>query len=213
VKNRSEKGGAREHRRREILNAATKAFADKGYHPTTIEEISKAVKLAKGTLYLYFSGKEALFLAVIEDGVQRMVELIDETSHLRGSIHERLTILLNGLLMFHWERQDFFRLFIKEAATLEKNSQDELRRRCMLLHEALLSHLDRIMGKAIEQGELRKIDPSTLSTLFLAIVHSLSYRGLCCATLPDFAASAPLIVDCFLHGVQAEAKKPEIFRG
>ncbi len=83
----------------------------------------------------------------------------------------------------------------------------------MLLHEDLLSHLDRIMRKAIDQGELRKIDPSTLSTLFLAIVHSLSYRGLCRATLPDFAASAPLIVDCFLYGVQPEAKKPEIIDG
>jgi len=205
VRTANQKGELKEHRRREILSAAAKAFAEKGYHPTTIEEISETVDLAKGTIYLYFPSKEALFLAVIEDGVQRMVELIDEAANLRGRIQERLTTLLNAMLIFHWENQDFFRLFIKEASALERNSQDDLRSKCVRLHEMLLAHLNRIMGQGIQQGELRSMDPSTLSTLFLAIVHALSYRGLRNATLPAFASSAPLIVDCFLSGVQARA--------
>jgi AcrR family transcriptional regulator len=48
-----------EFRRSEILAAATKVFATKGFVATRMEDIAKAARLAKGTLYLYFQSKDA----------------------------------------------------------------------------------------------------------------------------------------------------------
>jgi AcrR family transcriptional regulator len=55
---------AKEARRAQILAAALRCFARRGYHATTIEEIVAESGLARGTLYLYYPGKEALYLAL-----------------------------------------------------------------------------------------------------------------------------------------------------
>lgn len=52
-------------KRTEILNFATDLFMTKGYEPTTVNMILKAIGIAKGTFYYYFDSKEALMDAVI----------------------------------------------------------------------------------------------------------------------------------------------------
>jgi len=44
-------------------------FAERGYAATRLEDIAQRAGVSKGTLYLYFSSKEALFKAVIEEGI------------------------------------------------------------------------------------------------------------------------------------------------
>src|SRR5580692_6845731 len=53
-------------RRTDILAAAKKVFARKGYHATTIADIAKAAKLSYGSIYWYFDSKDALFHALLE---------------------------------------------------------------------------------------------------------------------------------------------------
>ncbi len=60
------KQDAKELRRRQILDAAVATFAARGYDKTTMEDIRVASDVSKGTLYLYFHSKEALFAAVVE---------------------------------------------------------------------------------------------------------------------------------------------------
>jgi AcrR family transcriptional regulator len=54
----------RDEREQQILDAALAVFAQKGYGDTRIGDIANAVGIAKGTIYLYFESKEALFEAV-----------------------------------------------------------------------------------------------------------------------------------------------------
>ena len=59
------KSDPKEERRREILMAALAAFSEKGYDKTTVEDIVRASGLSKGTLYWYFTNKEAIFTALV----------------------------------------------------------------------------------------------------------------------------------------------------
>lgn len=52
-------------KRTEILNFAADLFMTKGYEPTTVNMVLKAVGIAKGTFYYYFDSKEAVMDAVI----------------------------------------------------------------------------------------------------------------------------------------------------
>lgn len=54
-------------RRAELLAAARTSFAERGYHETTVEDITRAAGVAKGTFYLYFQEKREIFLAIIRD--------------------------------------------------------------------------------------------------------------------------------------------------
>jgi AcrR family transcriptional regulator len=58
---------ARAARREQILAAAAECFARAGYHATTVADIAEAAGLSKGTPYLYFPSKEALFIALYEE--------------------------------------------------------------------------------------------------------------------------------------------------
>ncbi len=53
-------------RRERILRAAVACFARRGYHQTTMEDITAAAGIAKGAPYVYFDGKEAVFLALYD---------------------------------------------------------------------------------------------------------------------------------------------------
>jgi AcrR family transcriptional regulator len=58
---------ARAARRDQIIAAAAECFARSGYHVTTMADIAEAAGVSKGTPYLYFAGKEALFIALYEE--------------------------------------------------------------------------------------------------------------------------------------------------
>ena len=58
---------ARAARRDQIIAAAAECFTRSGYHVTTMADIAEAAGVSKGTPYLYFPGKEALFIALYEE--------------------------------------------------------------------------------------------------------------------------------------------------
>ncbi|WP_428927711.1 TetR/AcrR family transcriptional regulator [Marinibacterium sp. SX1] len=67
-------GGKRRQRRKdarpaEIIAAAMELWKDKGFAATRLEDVARGAGVAKGTIYLYFASKEALFEAAVEDRV------------------------------------------------------------------------------------------------------------------------------------------------
>jgi TetR/AcrR family fatty acid metabolism transcriptional regulator len=53
-------------RRTQILDAATRVFAEKGLHRATIKDVARAAGIADGTIYNYFANKDALLLGILE---------------------------------------------------------------------------------------------------------------------------------------------------
>jgi AcrR family transcriptional regulator len=77
--------GVRERRDREagqrretILAAGRDLFLRQGYERTTMPQIAAAAELAPGTLYLYFPGKGALYLELLAEGYQQLLERLRE---------------------------------------------------------------------------------------------------------------------------------------
>ena len=70
-----------EHRRQELVEAATAVFIRQGYASTRVADIATAAGVAKGTVYEYFPSKEEVFLAVfasVNEGITRRIEEVDE---------------------------------------------------------------------------------------------------------------------------------------
>ncbi len=72
----------REKTRQKLLDAAREAFAAKGYHDAKIEDIARAAKVGKGTFYLYFSDKRAVFVELVDSLFLRL-----RSSILRVDVH------------------------------------------------------------------------------------------------------------------------------
>jgi AcrR family transcriptional regulator len=65
-----------EDRPREICAAALEVFADKGFAAARVDEIARRAGISKGTLYLYFEDKEALFRAVVRETVAPNIDVV-----------------------------------------------------------------------------------------------------------------------------------------
>lgn len=65
-------------KRRRILDAALRTFAERGYHGTTVPEVAQAARVGTGTLYRYFDTKEQLVNEVYRDAKQRLREALLE---------------------------------------------------------------------------------------------------------------------------------------
>ena len=63
--------------KRKIFETSMRLFAEKGYDGTSIEEITSAVGVAKGTLYYHFSSKEEIFNFLIEEGMKLLKNSIN----------------------------------------------------------------------------------------------------------------------------------------
>jgi AcrR family transcriptional regulator len=63
---------ARAERRRQILDAAKHVFADAGYHGASIGAIIERAAIARGTFYLYFESKEAVFGALLDEAMHAL---------------------------------------------------------------------------------------------------------------------------------------------
>ena len=63
-------------RRQQILDAAIWVFARKGYRRASISDVIERAGVARGTFYLYFDGKEQIFLAIVEDFHARVTRAI-----------------------------------------------------------------------------------------------------------------------------------------
>lgn len=69
-------------RRREIIDAAVKLFAERGYQETTVQDIAAAADVATGSVYIYYASKDALLHAINErfyEGLtERMSDIVEQ---------------------------------------------------------------------------------------------------------------------------------------
>jgi len=65
-------------RRRQILEAATKCFAQYGFHGTSIARLCKAAGMSPGHIYHFFENKEAIVAALIEHKLERELAIVDQ---------------------------------------------------------------------------------------------------------------------------------------
>ncbi|MBS7699122.1 MULTISPECIES: TetR/AcrR family transcriptional regulator [unclassified Chelatococcus] len=89
-------------KRRDILNGARQVFRANGFDGASMGDIAKAAGVSKGTLYVYFDSKEALFRALIDidrrDAAERLFDLDEADPDVRGVL-SRLGIRFIGMMI------------------------------------------------------------------------------------------------------------------
>src|SRR2546428_7740214 len=83
----------------EIISAALEVFTDRGFAATKLEEVARRAGVTKGTIYLYFENKEALFKALIR---QTIVPVIAQGEELAKSFTGSARDLFERLVREYW---------------------------------------------------------------------------------------------------------------
>lgn len=143
---------ARQERVEAILAAALDVFSEKGFAPARLEDVAARAGIAKGTIYLYFPSKEALFEALIRSGIAAPIAAMEaRLLALDGSTE----VLLRAL--FAWLRQEVLGTRRVEIARLVLSEAPRFPELARLYHEEVVSRglrlVRRIAERARERGE------------------------------------------------------------
>jgi AcrR family transcriptional regulator len=108
VKERKEREKAA--RREAILEAAKTVFAEKGLLAATIDEIAERAELGKGTIYLYFKSKEAMYIPLVDEGLARLAHRFSQVIDPSGPADDNLRRLCDAYYRFYRDEPHYFKL-------------------------------------------------------------------------------------------------------
>lgn len=195
----------KEARPDEIIAAATAVFIERGYGAARMEEIATRAQVSKGTLFVYFETKEALFRAVARAALASNLSRLHQ---LAADPALPLEELIPGLLKTaagaaETEVVAIARLLVAEARffpDLPRAWHDEVVSKVL----GLLTHA---IGAAQDRGEVRSGDPRLLAFSILGpMLAGVLFRDVFAATdaeLPDLRALAEQHASVVLHGLIA----------
>ncbi|NLI13389.1 TetR/AcrR family transcriptional regulator [Pelotomaculum propionicicum] len=158
-----------------ILNTAAGIFAHKGYHQTTVDEIARALGVAKGTIYYHFKNKEELYLAIIREGVYLLEEQMRLDISGAGTAAGKIKKLIRGMLAFIEDKKDLVFLFLKELYGTNIQREDLAK-----MISASLGLIQAVIEEGVKDGSLKKVDPeittrSLFGMIIISALHYISY--------------------------------------
>lgn len=151
-------------RRQEIVQAAIKIFSRRGFDAARAEDIAHAAKIAKGTLYLYFRSKEALYSAVIAHAVAELQRLSAQSIEAADTFPEKLAAAIAIRLRFWTEHEALYRLLITLGREPKHRRQT---------NDLLRSGQQHLLGLFTEGATAGEIVPSEYGQLAWAILDNI----------------------------------------
>jgi AcrR family transcriptional regulator len=118
--------GQTEKKRQQVLLGARRVFLRDGFDATRMELVAKEAGVSKGTLYNYFSSKEALLSAVVQDRCRSMREGIFSLDQAQGPPEAVLQMVGTQFLstLLHPEQMSMFRHLVALAPRMPQLGQD-----------------------------------------------------------------------------------------
>ena len=107
-------------RRKQILDAATQVFAEKGFHRATIKEIARVAGIADGTIYTYFTSKTEVLLGILHrlnESAQREQDLMPQTGQ---DLRAFFTAYLRQRMAVVWPNAEVFQAVLPEMLVNEE---------------------------------------------------------------------------------------------
>lgn len=145
--------------RHELLAISQRAFAADGYAGTSLSRISELVGIQKASLYYHFPSKEALYLAVMEEIIKDLRQLVAEARLGEGDFSSRIDRL--GLLVIDYlaTNVDVGRLLAREMVGggpyMKSGGSDDV--------AATLAVITGFLELGMQAGEFRRQDPKQLA--------------------------------------------------
>ncbi len=164
-----------------ILDIAASLFVDHGYEGISMREIADACQLSKAGLYYHFIDKEDLFLAVLNDHLSSLEELLEKISAKSANTRDALTSFVRGVFtQLPINHRSIFRLAQTDLARIEQTKRTVFSQR---YHEKFLAPLAEIIENGVSTRQIKHIDSHLGVWALLGLIY------------PFFNTALPLQLD------------------
>jgi AcrR family transcriptional regulator len=192
-----------ERRRKEILEAAARVFADQGYDSATTRDIAEAVDMGESTLYNYFQNKREILLAIIDLKRAEMDEFLSGSSQVED--RQGLIELIDRGMIIWLSRVPFTRTMFGEAWR-DPEIFTILQQRLERLFNLIKGYLD----NHVEAGHFRPIQTDLTARMILGMFVSIQlpvlFGSQAIPTLSERRQSAEAMADLLLAGISEHPK-------
>jgi AcrR family transcriptional regulator len=171
-------------RQRQILECAKRVFARRGFHAANVSHICAEAGIGRGTLYLYFANKKAVFTAIIGQVLARVQALVvaqrDSAYPPPESLRKRQVIRwsadrLRRLFEVVFEDETTLRILLREAVGLDVDIEKLLGEIDDVLIGLVAGDLEAAQAAGIVRGDL---DPRLTATLMVGGAEKLALSAL-----------------------------------
>lgn len=189
----------KEERRQEILEAALRAFGEKGYDKTSVNDIVKASGLSKGTLYWYFENKQAIFIALVRRvfddmwGVfgKVMTEISDLPPPERmRRMFESMHLMVDEISQYSGLYSDFF---------TQAWQQQPIREVLLEAYQHYITDFEAVIEEGIRDGYFRQVDARLVATTIAGALDGYWFQQLLGAGKAD--ETVELFGDLMIRGL------------
>ncbi len=141
-----------EFRHAEILEAARKVFAEKGYTRASVEDIAHAAGIAKGTLYLYYPSKHDIYREALKRGLGALCDELEAKVKAENNCEAKVRAFISAKLTWFEQNHDLFKIYYAEYA--------DAMRQPPYLHQDFKGFHERqmkLLKGALNEGIFRKV--------------------------------------------------------
>lgn len=202
----SEKIGRKEREylthRKEILRAAEKVFAAKGFFHSTMSEIAEAAEFGTGTLYKYFKSKGDLYFTLIDEKTEEINRLVKDELTRKAASRDRIEGALRLQFEFIEQNRDFFRIYISERNRFEWTVKDDLGKG---IHDKMVKYigvLAQVIEEGVEEGELKPLNSLDMAHALVGITNSFVFEWLMSSEIYPLISKIDTVLEIFMRGAQ-----------
>lgn len=191
---------AREARRAQIKETALEVFAERGYHQTSVSDLVAAAGVARGTFYLYFDSKDAIFLELLDDLTAHLRANIVgvDTSSGAAPLLEQLRATVERILQTVVSNRPLTRIIFREAVGLH----DAVDERLGAFDDELHGYVAGSLRVARQLGAVHVRDPDVSAACVVGSLRELVYRLVVVSDADlDVAEVASAVVDHHMLGL------------
>lgn len=154
--------------RKKLLDAAERIFGERGFHDTSIADITRAAGVGLGTFYVYFPSKEAIFVELVKDMGHEMRRRLHEASAAAPDRARAEEAGFRAFFDFVAQHPNLYRI-VREC---EFVAPQEYRAWYQRLAERYRARLT----EAMEAGEFRRLDPELVAYCLMGMGDFLGMR-------------------------------------
>lgn len=157
-----------EFRRAEILEAARRVCAARGFHDMTVDEIAAHAGMAKGTVYLYFRSKHEIYWAMLDAIVTDLALRLQDEMRKGHTLEDQVYRLVATHMRYFEEHRDLLRLYLAEVNSISARPP-RFRENFEKVYFDNLRLLEDALAQAVRRGEV----PSTRLDLAALMVFDV----------------------------------------
>ena len=141
-------------RREQIVGAAMRVFAEKGFRRATTREVARAAGVSEGTIYNYFEDKDALLLTILDTLNETERRAVDFEEGMTADFRGFLEQYLRWRMSLIWENREVFRVVLSEMLVNAELRERYLRR----VVDPTMRIAEENFRSRMAQGEVRETD-------------------------------------------------------